>query len=813
MESIRGRALKVGISLIVFFVLFLLTFSQAHAYPAPKFQQAMVFSSQNADGPINTVFFAIISGPSPEDVASFTATGPSGTFTLTSSRSFRELGLYYAGVEGSIVSNGAYTFQVTDTAGNSASVVRDFTYDGTLPQVDSATMLPGDKAYVGTTTPTLSFDPVTGTVYYSVQIRDYDGRAIWYNSPRTTATSFTVPSGLLQPNTAYTWYARVWDRETNPQNVREKQFIFYTGTKGAPEINMCGLLSFPWGEDLLNYPYARGINVAPWDIDYFQVTGPDEIAYELDRRYFRFYFPAYNAAIIQFDPPASLPDGTYTFEIKNDLGQKVSTTKTYTYNPVPDFVEDSRFPADNAYLDTLKPTFNWARVQEDTGNGEYLYGIRIVDYTTKIRWFDSPKSTETSFTPTEPLNLPKGSSYKWQVNVIDAGDNNYRSSGYRVITINEHFLPVPDIKANGSDGPIVISPSTPVSIDISLVPGFHAGANADWWIAVKTPFDPPGDWYTYVHPVGWMPGINLCAQTGLFDVSPFEVLNMTLPVGTYTFYFGLDDPDWAATGPWWGLDSVEVTVGDTPLPTYTNSLGQTFNLLPAGTFTMGSPSDEWGRISHEGPQHQVRLTQPFYMQQTEVTQAQWETVMGSNPSYFPGCPTCPVETVSWNDVQVFITEMNKRGEGTYSLPTEAQWEYGARAGSTTAFYNGEIMEYPNMYDCNYDANLDAIGWYCLNSVPMTHAVAGKTPNAWGLYDMSGNVWEWCSDWYVYDYYANSPADDPQGPSTGAYRVIRGGGWGHLAQNCRSASRGHDPPGAPSGWYGRIGFRLVLFSGQ
>jgi hypothetical protein len=117
-----------------------------------------------------------------------------------------------------------------------------------------------------------------------------------------------------------------------------------------------------------------------------------------------------------------------------------------------------------------------------------------------------------------------------------------------------------DIKANGQDGPITVTPSDPVSIEISLNPGHKAGENADWWIVAHTPFAPPSDWYSYVYPAGWMPGINLCVQTPLFDLSPYEVLDMTLPVGNYIFYFGIDDPDGAATGPWWGLDSVEVTV-------------------------------------------------------------------------------------------------------------------------------------------------------------------------------------------------------------------------------------------------------------
>jgi formylglycine-generating enzyme required for sulfatase activity len=237
---------------------------------------------------------------------------------------------------------------------------------------------------------------------------------------------------------------------------------------------------------------------------------------------------------------------------------------------------------------------------------------------------------------------------------------------------------------------------------------------------------------------------------------------------------------------------------------FKNSLGQEFKLIPAGTFTMGSPTSELGRNDDE-TQHQVTLTQPFYMQTTEVTQAQWETVMGSNPSSFSGCPTCSVEQVSWNDVKAFITKMNTLGEGTYGLPTEAQWEYAARAGSTTAFYNGGITE----LGCRLDANLNAIGWYCHNSGGKTHTVAGKTPNAWGLYDMSGNVWEWCSDWF--GAYSNSPTEDPQGPSTGSFRVVRGGSWYYYGSAfCRSACRGNLTPYYR---YGYVGFRLVFSSDQ
>ncbi|MCP4578578.1 MAG: SUMF1/EgtB/PvdO family nonheme iron enzyme, partial [Deltaproteobacteria bacterium] len=227
------------------------------------------------------------------------------------------------------------------------------------------------------------------------------------------------------------------------------------------------------------------------------------------------------------------------------------------------------------------------------------------------------------------------------------GSNDYGQLGDG--TFNNRWSPVqigadtsPTIQANGQEDSVIVAQGTPVSITISLAPGDKAGENADWWVAVSTPFASPANWYSIDQSAGWKPGINRYDQAPLFDLSPLEVLNIKLPLGNYTFYFVIDDPDGTttATGPWWGLDSVKVTVtGDTP-GSYTNSLGQSFVLLPAGTFTMGSPSDELGRDSGE-TQHQVTLTKSFYMMTTEVTQAQWEAVMGSNPSSFSGCSTCP----------------------------------------------------------------------------------------------------------------------------------------------------------------------------
>ena len=230
----------------------------------------------------------------------------------------------------------------------------------------------------------------------------------------------------------------------------------------------------------------------------------------------------------------------------------------------------------------------------------------------------------------------------------------------------------------------------------------------------------------------------------------------------------------------------------------TNSLGMNFVHVPFGNFMMGSPAYEFDRDSDEN-QHRVTLTKGFYMQTTEVTQGQWKAVMGNNPSDFSNCgDDCPVENVSWNDVQEFIVKLNrKEGGSRYRLPTEAEWECAARAGSTTRFCFGDDHD-----------RLVEYGWYDTNSGGKTHAVALKKPNAWGLYDMHGNVYEWCQDWHG-DYPSRS-VTDPTGPSSGSDRMDRGGGWGVNARRCRSADR--DGYG-PSVRYGILGFRLALSPGQ
>lgn len=207
---------------------------------------------------------------------------------------------------------------------------------------------------------------------------------------------------------------------------------------------------------------------------------------------------------------------------------------------------------------------------------------------------------------------------------------------------------------------------------------------------------------------------------------------------------------------------------------------------------MGSPNNEQGRSDDEGPQTRVTLTRGFYMGETQVTQAQWQAVMGENPSQFKGA-TQPVECVSWYDAVKFCAKLSEKTGQSIQLPTEAQWEYACRAGTTTRWSFGDN-----------ESALRNYVWFRENSNNHTQPVGQKQANPWGLHDMHGNVWEWCLDWY--GAYPGGNANDFSGSSSGSRRVIRGGSWYNNPQLCRSAGRGSNTP-ADQG-YNR-GFRPVL----
>jgi len=220
-------------------------------------------------------------------------------------------------------------------------------------------------------------------------------------------------------------------------------------------------------------------------------------------------------------------------------------------------------------------------------------------------------------------------------------------------------------------------------------------------------------------------------------------------------------------------------------------------LIPAGTFMMGSPDDEADRGADESPQTRVTLSKDFFLGATDVTQGQYESVMNTNPSDFKSVgKDAPVEEVSWDDAMAFcqkLTESERTSgrlpEGyVFTLPTEAQWEYACRAGPSGA----------------YATDPAATSWYDRNSGGTTHPVGMKQPNAWGLYDMTGNVYQWCSDWYA-NRYPGGEVTDPTGPDSGSVRVLRGGGWYYDRSYCRSAYRDFDP-GYRANF---IGFRVAL----
>ncbi len=254
-------------------------------------------------------------------------------------------------------------------------------------------------------------------------------------------------------------------------------------------------------------------------------------------------------------------------------------------------------------------------------------------------------------------------------------------------------------------------------------------------------------------------------------------------------------------------------VAASPMEITSPRTGMVLLRIDPGEFMMGSPDSDKHAEDDEKPRHRVRITRPFYLGKYEVTQAEYEAVMGDNPSDCKGKPKNPVESVSWLDAVRFCNQLSEReglkpyyeisGETVqipawkasgYRLPTEAEWEYACRAGTATRYSFGDDK-----------ASLGEFAWFSDNSDSGTHEVGQKRANGFGLHDMYGNVWEWCWDWSAVDYYKESPLDDPRGPSQAASRVIRGGGWINLPYHCRSAVRGGY---APDDRHYYLGFRLA-----
>ncbi len=233
-------------------------------------------------------------------------------------------------------------------------------------------------------------------------------------------------------------------------------------------------------------------------------------------------------------------------------------------------------------------------------------------------------------------------------------------------------------------------------------------------------------------------------------------------------------------------DRICFMVSASAVGTQTVTVGNvTFTMIgvEGGTFTMGATSEQRrDAYGDEKPAHQVTLGD-YCIGETEVTQALWREVMGSNPSHWKG-DNLPVENVSWEDCQEFVRKLNARTGKRFRLPTEAEWEYAARGGSKSRGYKYSGSN-----------NLGKVAWYDGNSGRQTHPVKTKHPNELGIYDMSGNVWEWCQDWYGSSYYSSSPQSNPTGANSGSYRVLRGGSWNDIARCCRVANRNGNTPGS------------------
>ncbi|MBN2793031.1 MAG: carboxypeptidase regulatory-like domain-containing protein [Desulfuromonadales bacterium] len=390
-------------------------------YPVPVIKSAGVASTEKTNGSISTLFYLYLSGPSPDEVRYVEIECPNGEelrlnlFNMPD----RQRGNFYMYSAAGVMADGEYVFRVADTRQRELSVTREFIYDATVPSLDENSRSPENQAYVATTTPTLSFTSVGPEYYYKVYVIDSGGKAFWYTSEVSQATSFTVPEGFLQPYTSYMWFVRVFDGNGDPVNAQDSDYrMFYTGDGLDPSLASLTVVDLGPGSSG-SWLGVWNLNVAPWESFELEVSDPEGGSYTLGS--YSYYFNRSTAVSRTVTSPDPLPDGDYTFALRIDGGEAQTSTLAYLCNPLPAFGEGTYSPVDKSYLAAEELTFSWPALEDPAQpEREYFYRVRIADYNGAISVYDSEITGEPSITIPVAGNLAVGNSYMWKVYGYDA---------------------------------------------------------------------------------------------------------------------------------------------------------------------------------------------------------------------------------------------------------------------------------------------------------------------------------------------------------------------------------------------------------